>query len=821
MDRVDRLLSTALLNDLTPFFGRERERAEIARLIADPNCRLLTLAGPGGMGKTRLAQAAAQERASAHTDGAVFVALEAVTTPDQILPAIAGAIGLRLNSAEDPLEQLQCCLRDMDALFVLDNFEQVLDGAEIVSRLLREGPDLKIVVTSRERLRLVEEWVFDVGGLDVPAEDICENYADFSALQLFTSAARRVQPQFSLDDECTSVVHICRLLDGMPLAIELAASWVRVLTAGEIAAELARGLDILQTPARNMPPQHRQMRAVFDHSWRLLTEREQAVFARLSVFAGGFQAEAAEAVAGATRLDLASLLDKSWLRRAADSSRFTIHELARQYGLERLLAREGTDSVARDQHAAYFARYLDQQWPGLMSADYKAACRAIERELDNVRAAWLHAVGTRDTLSLHRGLRSLWMFFDSGSRFREGEGLFAAAVAEVRHAVPEHEALLGRLLARQGALIFSLDHYPRAEAILRESLTLLERHDLVEDIAFAELELGMTLSFGDQASLDAAIALTDSAVTRYRALGHDFGIAYALYWLSLLQANARYIARQPGADVLSIAMANLNEAEAIFKALGHPWGIASVQIMFSAAAALRKDFRLAYEIARSSRDGFDDLGVIWGVSQGLRMMCSAALQLGWDDEARRLILEELRLNLRYGLWNHALGLAQNMARWMMAHGQDERAAELLGATETERIRLGRGRDSWAHPLLDTLDSEPSPRLAAAIERGKARKFEPFLRELLAGFELEAAPPAHPASTQANDTLADPLTQRELEILQLVASGRSNREIARDLFLSVGTVKAHVHNLTGKLGAANRTEAAALGRRLGLLTDHAE
>lgn len=790
-------------------------------MLANPDCRLLTLVGPGGMGKTRLAQAVVRSLSGGFRDGGYFIPLEAVTSPGQIPPAIASGLGLRLTAAGDPAADLNCFLRSMEAVLILDNFEQVLDGADLVAGMLAEAPGIKIIVTSRERLRLVEEWVFDVPGLDVPDEDACENYADFSALQLFTAAARRVQPHFSLDDECTSVVRICRLLDGMPLAIELAASWVRVLTAGEIAAEIARGLDILETPARNMPPQHRRMRAVFDHSWGLLTEREQAVFARLSVFAGGFHAEAAEAVAGATRLDLASLLDKSWLRRAADSSRFTIHELARQYGRERLLAGEGADSAARDDHAAFFARYLDQQWPGLMSGEYKTAYRAIERELDNIRAAWLRAVETLDALSLHRGLRALWMFFDSGSRFREGEQMFAAAVAAVRAALPGHEALLGRLLARQGALAFSLDHYPRAEAILHESLALLERHDLAEDIAFAELELGMTLSFGDEAGYDQSIALTESAVARYRALGHDFGTAYALYWLSLQKASLAFIARRTEADSLATAMTHLNEADAIFRAIGHPWGLASIQIMFSAAASFRRDFRLAYEVARLSKDGFEDLGVIWGVSQGLRMMASAALELRWDAEARRLIVEELRLNLRYGLWNHSLGLAQNIARWMLAHGDNERAAELLGTVETERIRLGRGRDSWALPLLNMLDSPQPPELAAAIERGRARQFEPVLRELLAEFESASAASAPPVAERANNALTEPLTSRELEILQLVAAGRSNREIARDLFLSVGTVKAHIHNLTGKLGAANRTEASALGRRLGLVMDPAE
>ncbi len=802
--------------DSTPFIGRTNELAEIARLLSDPACRLLTLAGPGGMGKTQLAQAAARQQILLHADGAFFVPLEAATTPEQMPAAIATALGLRLSAADGMAAEITRCLVGMDVLLVLDNFEHLLEGAEFVSHLLAAASGLKIIVTSREQLNLVEEWVFDLAGLEVPDDDACESPAAFSAVELFTTSARRVQPRFSLEDECASVVRICRLLEGMPLAIELAASWMRLMCADEIAAEIERGLDILETPARNMPAQHRQMRAVFDQSWSMLNAHEQAVFARLSVFAGGFRADAAEAVADATRRDLAQLLDKSWLRRAGDDGRFTIHELARQYGREHLVQVEL--GAARERHARFYATFLDRQWPELMSSRYKQAYRAIEDELDNIRAAWRWSVEHADADTLHQGLRALWFFFDSGSRFREGELLFAAAADSTREAGPQYEPLLGRLLARQGALYFSLDHFLTAQTLLEESLAVLAKYHLEEDSAFAELELGMTVAFAQH---EAAPALHRfrRALDLYRALNNSWGIAYTLYWMSLVQ-SAEFAATGE-TTMLALAEAHLHEATQRFRALGHPWGIASVGVVLSAQADLRGDHLTAYEAAKAYTAGFEDIGVIWGVSQGLYSMSGSAFQLGRRDEARQLLLQALRIALKYGLWNHALSQVHSVAQWRLVEGNHEYAFELLGAVDAERVRLGRGHDGWALPLLEQLEAPQAIDLAAAIERGRSRAFEDVIRELIAELNTASNDSPMPAAPSANDVLDEPLTERELEILQLVAAGSSNREIAGELFLSVGTVKTHIHNLTGKLGASNRTEAAAVARRLGLVDSKSE
>ena len=800
----------ALPLEATPFIGRSHELAEISQRLADPDCRLLTLVGPGGMGKTRLAIAGARQQAGRYSDGICFVPLQAVFEPAQVPAAIAGALGLRLNASDDVAAELHHMLAAMNALLVLDNFEQLIDGADLLSRLLSVAPGIQLLVTSRVRLHLIEEWVFDVAGLDVPDDETCEAPASYSAVQLFTSVAHRSMPGFTLDQHCASVVRVCQLLEGMPLAIELAAAWVRILTVPEIEAELQRGLDILETPARNMPPQHRTMRAVFDRSWEMLSPHEQRVFARLSVFAGGFDAAAAQEVADANRLDLAQLLDKSWLRRNAETGRYAIHELARQYGAEHLSAEKA--EAARTRHSRYYTRFLEARWPEQQGNAYKEAFQAIEAELENVRAAWLWGVDTLDEDSLIAARGALWFFFDSGSRFREGAHLFSTSVEKVRAAGPDYEPLLGRLLARQGALNYSLDNYRVAEENLLECLAIVRRHGLEDDIAFAELELGMTYLFTED---DSAIGRQhiQSALSTYEALGDRWGTAYAQYFLGL-----SYLYETPASSALDQAEAFIRKSDAGFRALGNQWGLACVASMLSFTAFVREDYQTCWEIAVRCKESFAEIEVIWGVSSILQTMVDCAHALGWDLEMRHCMVEALRIELKYQLFNHALQPARAVAELRLEAGDALGALEILGAIEAQRERLGRSVDPDVLRILDRIDYQAVPARLAAMERGRTRPFEEVLRELIA--EIQASLPQQSGAvspqTGSNSALDEPLTERELEILRLVADGRSNREIASGLYLSVGTVKTHIHNFTGKLGASNRTEAAATARRLGLI-----
>ena len=358
----------------TPFVGRQQTLARLDAYLRDPTCRLVTLVGPGGIGKTRLAIEAAGRQIDAF-DGVFFVALDSLHSPQAVLPAIAGALGLAPGQDQELQPQLLAYLRHKRVLLVLDNFEHLLSGAGILARVLEEAPGTQILATSRTRLNLQGEQLFAVEGMAYPdsppdpvpalGKGLDGGMAPYSAVQLFLASARRAEPGFALTpDNLGDIVAICRLVDGLPLGILLASAWVPVLSPGQIAAEIRQGLGFLETDLRDLPERHRSLGAVFRHSWDLLTTHEQEVLEALSVFQGGFDRPAAGRVAGASLRDLKRLVDSSLLQRCA-AGRYDMHPLLQRYAAGRLRQASGesrelapggpTDAaqVAGERHFAY------------------------------------------------------------------------------------------------------------------------------------------------------------------------------------------------------------------------------------------------------------------------------------------------------------------------------------------------------------------------------------------------------------------------------------------------------------------------------------
>jgi predicted ATPase/class 3 adenylate cyclase len=453
---------------LTRFVGRERELVRLQELLDDPARRLVTLVGPGGIGKTRLGVQVAESRQERYRDGVVFVSLVGTVLArpeeagDLVVANLAAALGVSLAVPRDPLELLCDHLATRELLLVLDNLEQLQDAAKVVARLLQRAAGLQVLVTSRRRLGLGGECLVEVTGLPYPASEDGD-LGDYAAVQLFEDRARLIRPDFGSAADDQDVARICRLVAGVPLAIELAARWVRSVAPAVIADRLTSDLDLLATSAPDVERRHQSLRAVIDWSWQLLSDDERRVLARLSVLRGGFNLDAAAAVAGATLPLLAGLVDHSLVNVVQDG-RYAIHELVRQYAAERLAGDPADGQTTRERHAQHYA--------GLLPDPAEAAAGgegALDAEVENLRAAtdWLlrHADATR--LDAH--LVRLWPWYRRRGWFREAQAVLTAALKHAGFPVAAQarwHRLLGEAYMELGELRPARQHFERTLALL-------------------------------------------------------------------------------------------------------------------------------------------------------------------------------------------------------------------------------------------------------------------------------------------------------------------------------------------------------------------
>lgn len=462
----------------TSLVGRDVELAEIADLLVQQECQLLTLTGPGGVGKTRLALQAAFEAAVQRVfpGGVYHVALESLLEQEYIALEIAKVLQVDLSASADPLAELTRHVGEQQMLMVLDNFEHLMDAAALCSAFLQRCGNLTLLVTSRERLNLVEEWTFPVGGLALPPPEGAglSEVPYYDAVNLFVQRAKRAKHGFSLTrGNMQAVLQICHLVEGLPLGLELAAVWTKMLSCTEIAQEIERGTDFLTSALRNVPERHQSMRAVFEHSWRLLNAQEQRLLRRLAVFRGGFKKEAATVVGGASFPQLASLLDKSLLR-VSPSGRFDRHPLLYQYMQEKLAEYPNERAESEVLHGHYYLQLVAAQEALLDSGARKEAFRTLDVELENIRAAWRWAVTARECAVLAAAALVLARFFDEQARPKEGEVLFAWTLLQLEGVSEAGYQALARVLLAQGWLHLRLGHYQLGQAAAERALALLD-----------------------------------------------------------------------------------------------------------------------------------------------------------------------------------------------------------------------------------------------------------------------------------------------------------------------------------------------------------
>lgn len=753
----------------TPFLGRREELAAIARHLLDPTCRLLTLIGPGGIGKTRLSLQAAAEQIEAFPHGVYFVPLAPVSVPGLLVPTIADALKFTFYSREDQKVQLLNYLREKRLLLILDNFEHLIAAADLVAEILTGAPQVKVLVTSRERLNLQGEMLLELRGMEVPGEAAGE-IEGYSSVQLFLQGARRVVPSFSLseaDQRC--VVRICQLVEGMPLGILLAATWVRVLSCPEIVQEIEQSLDFLTTTLRDLPERHRSLRAVFDYSWNLLSEQERMALARLSVFRGGFQRDAASKVAGVSLPILSSLVDKSLVLRVA-TGRYDLHEVVRQYADEKLRESPTEEVGAHDRHWDYYAAFLQQRKGDLCGRRQQEAQTEIRTEIENVRAGWRWAITQGQIEGIDAALDSLFLFYDFQQWIPEGVEAFASAVTGIKKRQPATEATdrtVGRLLARQGALSYLFGPYDQARTLLQQALSIVARLGLTEEKAFCLNHLGnVAFQSGDYAEAE---RLLQESLALYQDVGNRRGVAVVLNNLgNVIHVQGDYVkARRLFQESLAmcqeigdqrriaIGFNNLGsvahllgeyaeakrlhqESLAIKRALGGQWGVSASLANLGVVAYLLGEYEEAKKLHQESLAICREIGDQRGMARSLNNLADAACALGEYREAEACFREALTTAMAirampialHGLVGVATLLTKQAETSTGLDALKERAVELLAMVSHHPASLKETKDRANHLLRQLAAHLPPPLLAAAQERGQTKTLEAAVTEIL-------------------------------------------------------------------------------------------
>jgi len=688
---------------LTSFIGREQELATLHQRLLDPQVRLLTLTGPGGSGKTRLALAVAEQLVESFRDGVTFVALAPLSDPELVLPTIAQTLGLRESSGQTLRESLTYILRSQERLLLLDNFEQVLAAATDVATLLAAAPGLKVLVTSRSVLHLVGEHDVPVQPLALPDPQHLPDLDDLSqceAVALFIQQACAVNPDFRLTRaNAPAVAEICARLDGLPLAIELAAARSTLLTPQALARRLDHRLTLLTGGARDRPARHQTLRVAIDWSYDLLEGEEQALFRRLGVFVGSWTVEATEVVCSSddSRLEsldgLQALLDTSLIRQTEGPEgepRLTMLETVREYALEQLAANGETEAL-RQQHAAYYLLLSETAAPKLRGPDQATWLARLEREHNNVRAvlAWSLAGapgGEQATIGLRLAV-AVWDFWARQGFGREGKRWFADLLArsEVNPAGSEARLLRARALLAAGNLALYRGDAHVAQPLLDESQAL------------------------------------------FQALGDTWGTAYVLQSLGL-------IANEQGNPQRAISL--MEQSLALFRALGDRWAIgctllflAFPQLDMAGSGDTQDNRSRACELLEESLAHIRHVGDVYVIASTLVLLGSVVGKQGDGRRARVLLEEALRLADEIGNKQqivHALmGFAELAAQGRGAEA--ERAARLTGAAQAVISVIGSDQMNWGHQAASRLAGLRAQlgdaRFAAAWAEGQVMMLE--------------------------------------------------------------------------------------------------
>lgn len=622
----------------TPFVGRSEGIRELNKLLNDNEQRLITLLGPGGIGKTRLAVATASANRDVFASGVFFVPLAPITNPDNLLSTIAENVNFTFSGGDDPQDDLIAFLREKKMLIIMDNFEHLMDHAEIVSDILKGAPYVKLLVTSRERLRLRGETAFEVDAMSTPYEDeSVEAMEEYPVVKLFLQSAHRVAGDFELNAETAPhVARVINLVGGVPLGVELAAAWLEALSVKEIVAEIENSLDFLETDLRDVPERHRSLRAVFEYSWLLMTEEEQNIFKRLSVFRGGFERDAAHEVTGASLRNLMAMVNKSFLRRAPDG-RYIPHKMLREYAEELYGEESDAQQQARQKHAEYYGKFLNEQGSKFNTKAELKAVDSIEREIENIRAAWCWAVDNGHFDALAMCLDPLMLFHQARSMLMEGSRTFRELADRMAAQGMGNTDLYWRARLREARLSQRLGAYAESFELAKDALEYFKDKDQTEESVALNL---MSYSRMMQGHYEESVNFASSAAEIAYAIEDTDLIFYSLGNLGYARyLKGDHIEAQNIYEELNRLGENLD-----YSPIGKAFGLNNLGEIVHAMG----DFKRARELYQGAYDIFKKYGTKRGMAFTLNNLGGVHFSSGDIETARQLYQKAYKLNKEIG-----------------------------------------------------------------------------------------------------------------------------------------------------------------------------